>query len=294
MSFKRLFCLVFTVLICFCLSVKAENFGGDINVFYTEINSGEYLDIPLKISDCKGIISLIAEIDYDSDSMELESVKNGDFFESAPMKSQYITDIPYKIYWEDTVLGDRTGDGTLCTLRFKVTSGKNTKITVTVSDCFNSKFEDVELKVYSVSSTKNASSSINSNSSAVSSDSLAPQSSQAKSTSSNSASTVAQKNNISYIDNTVTVKTEENITPEKYEVFVVTENGETKKADFHKTENDNEIKFFYDEPEQIQQVQIKPKEQKAFNYWLWLIPFFLLIIGSTVIVLLIKKSKSRV
>lgn len=279
MFFKRLLCLVFCIMLGSSVFAFAETEGA-INVFYTEKIKGENLEIPVKISGCKGIISLITEITYDKNVMELSGVKNGDFFKSSPTKSQNITDNPYKIYWESTSSGNRTGNGTLCTLVFKVKSTENNKITLKVTDCFNADFKNVNLPVYSITKSYAPPVSSNNGSSDSSNDGDLPTSSAEQEKQSD------KKAEFTVNGNTVTVKPS---TQKPTKVTVVTQNGEQEIEKFSEKEN-GEITFQYETPEEIIEVKTESEQSSALSVLYIVIPF-VLVLAIAVIFITIKIRK---
>lgn len=145
-SINKLICFIVALVLisCFSISAYAEQ-NGTILIFSKNSSNEQSLSVPIKIEDCKGIISLIMSVEYNTENLQLQNVQNGDFFKALPMQSQTKFQTPYKIYWENSFDGDVSGDGTLCVLNFKILNPHDFDIKVTVEDCFNKEFQDIKL-----------------------------------------------------------------------------------------------------------------------------------------------------
>jgi hypothetical protein len=113
---------------------------------------GETTNVSVSIKNNPGVISLVAEISYDSTALKLTGVnKNADFWGAANMTpGGDLNAQPYRIIWYDGLAkSDFTEDGTLAELSFEVLKeGSHTiELSVAAGDTFNSSFSAVTFDV---------------------------------------------------------------------------------------------------------------------------------------------------
>lgn len=101
----------------------------------TEVKAGETVTVNLKLEKNPGIISMGVKLAYDSTKLELTGMENKKLLGNDYTASQYITDNPYSMIWnEGDSLANITTTGTLAVAIFKVKEGAATgETTVTVA-----------------------------------------------------------------------------------------------------------------------------------------------------------------
>jgi len=110
---------------------------------------GDIVEVPVRIKNNPGIISLGLSVDYDKDDLELTGVTdcgllgNAEFLAGKDLKK-----IPYILNWDDLTDKDHTDSGVLAVLRFKVLQELEYPSEVDVSlnkgSAFNAGMKDVD------------------------------------------------------------------------------------------------------------------------------------------------------
>lgn len=132
----------------FCVTGFAVSAGGTIGgtvLVFSKNLSGDEFSVPVEIADCKGIVSLIISVEYERSAVQLTEFQNGNFFGVEPTAGETYQSYPYKIYWETTLSGNKTGSGELVKLKFKRIGKSDNGIRVKVLDCFDENYNDVSL-----------------------------------------------------------------------------------------------------------------------------------------------------
>ena len=92
---------------------------------------GETVQIELKICDNPGITALSVSIGYSADDLELISVDNGGLFET-PISLGMLTVNPFTVSWYASDSGNKTDNGTVAVLTFRIREGaKDSPVTIT-------------------------------------------------------------------------------------------------------------------------------------------------------------------
>lgn len=112
--------------------------------------SGEYVEVPIVISNNPGISAIMLEIDFDKSCLIPDSIKAGDVCSSGTFTSNIQQDIPLtfheiiKVNWFNS--SDKTTNGTLFTIMFRVINPKNSEINIYCKEygVVNKNFESVE------------------------------------------------------------------------------------------------------------------------------------------------------
>ena len=120
--------------------------SGKLNLKNSFGSIGETINIPISIQDNPGVISLVADISYDTTALRLVSVnQNTEFWSSATMTpGGDLTAQPYRIIWYDGLAkSDFKEDGTLAIISFEILkAGSHTiKLSVSDDDTFNTNFD---------------------------------------------------------------------------------------------------------------------------------------------------------
>ena len=120
--------------------------SGILNLKNSFGSIGETINIPISIQYNPGVISLVAEISYDTTALRLVSVnQNAEFWASATMTpGGDLTAQPYRVIWYDGLAkSDFKEDGTLAILSFEILkAGSHTiKLSISDDDTFNTNFD---------------------------------------------------------------------------------------------------------------------------------------------------------
>ena len=126
-----------------------------VNAKNVTANAGEYVDVPIEITENSGIAGFNFNIEYDKSRLRPVSIKAGDIlsdgtFTSNIQQSGDVSNVDYVTsYWNNP--SDITGTGTLFTVRFKVDENATGEIPVTVTynegDICNQNFENVSADI---------------------------------------------------------------------------------------------------------------------------------------------------
>ena len=126
-----------------------------VNAKNVTANAGEYVDVPIEITENSGIAGFNFNIEYDKSRLRPVSIKAGDIlsdgtFTSNIQQSGDVSNVDYVTsYWNNP--SDITGTGTLVTVRFKVDENATGEIPVTVTynegDICNQNFENVSADI---------------------------------------------------------------------------------------------------------------------------------------------------
>ena len=111
------------------------------------VTAGDTVDIALTISGNPGITAISVQVDY-PDSLELLDIRSGGLFDNVSFGSR--SHSPMIISWYDASSGDRTDNGTLAVMKFRVKTGAEStavKLSYDEENIFNSSFDNVSAAV---------------------------------------------------------------------------------------------------------------------------------------------------
>ena len=161
---KKIVSLLLVMVLCLCTAIPVFAAGaGTIEVGSVTAKVGSTVEVPISIANNPGINYLKLKVSYDSTVLTMvsepvpTSLITGSF-----TPGEKLTNNPYSMVWVGT--GNSTGNGTIVTLKFKVSETAplaSTTVSVAVDECYNSADNSVPLSTKSGTVTvKEAGSSI--------------------------------------------------------------------------------------------------------------------------------------
>lgn len=106
----------------FVMEASAADASSEIQIATVSAEAGEEIDVPVEINSNDGIIAVSFTIDYDTDCLELLSVKDcGLFAEASYTPGGDLKAVPFRMMWENGLATDNyTDTGTIAVLHFQV------------------------------------------------------------------------------------------------------------------------------------------------------------------------------
>ena len=134
----------------FVMEASAADASSEIRIATVSAEAGEEIDVPVEINSNDGIIAVSFTIDYDTDCLELLSVKDcGLFAEASYTPGGDLKAVPFRMMWENGLATDNyTDTGTIAVLHFQVLDSAESglseiKINVEAENTFNVDMIDV-------------------------------------------------------------------------------------------------------------------------------------------------------
>lgn len=123
---KTICCLLVFILICSCIcaSLTLASTSNTLKVSSASATAGQEFSLVLSITSVSKIVALETQVQYDSNAIELVEVTAGDevFPTNTFVGSESVSANPYYLSWDNSAQGEKTANGVLATLKFKVKS----------------------------------------------------------------------------------------------------------------------------------------------------------------------------
>ena len=93
----------------------------EISVIDTSGFAGEVVNVNINIANNPGVTALSFNVEYDTSRLALAGVTDGAILGSATASfGNDLTANPYKLFWDDVLSTNNTGNGTVATLQFHI------------------------------------------------------------------------------------------------------------------------------------------------------------------------------
>ncbi|MBE6717224.1 MAG: hypothetical protein E7573_09935 [Ruminococcaceae bacterium] len=136
-----------------------------ISVEETQGYAGENVDVKISLKNNPGVTSVLLKITFDSSKLELIGVTDAGILGSQFHSNNYNS--PYTLSWaNDTATTNYTGNGTIATLRFRISSSLESNRTIPISvsyDYYNYDIIDKDLNKISCATTNGSVKVVNKN-----------------------------------------------------------------------------------------------------------------------------------
>ena len=132
------------------MEASAADTASEIKVATVSAEAGSEIDVPVEITSNEGIVAISFTIEYDTDALELVSVKDCGLFADASYTSGGdLTAVPFRVMWENALATDNyTDTGSVAIFHFNVLDTAESglseiKINVEADNTFDVNMDDV-------------------------------------------------------------------------------------------------------------------------------------------------------
>lgn len=132
------------------MEASAADTASEIKVATVSAEAGSEIDVPVEITSNEGIVAISFTIEYDTDALELVSVKDcGLFADASYTPGGDLTAVPFRVMWENALATDNyTDTGSVAVFHFNVLDTAESglseiKINVEADNTFDVNMDDV-------------------------------------------------------------------------------------------------------------------------------------------------------
>lgn len=132
------------------METSAADTASEIKVATVSAEAGSEIDVPVEITSNEGIVAISFTIEYDTDALELVSVKDcGLFADASYTPGGDLTAVPFRVMWENALATDNYTDiGSVAVFHFNVLDTAESglseiKINVEADNTFDVNMDDV-------------------------------------------------------------------------------------------------------------------------------------------------------
>ena len=132
------------------MEASAADTASEIQVATVSAEAGSEIDVPVEITSNEGIVAISFTIEYDTDALELVSVKDcGLFADASYTPGGDLTAVPFRVMWENALATDNyTDTGSVAVFHFNVLDTAESglseiKINVEADNTFDVNMDDV-------------------------------------------------------------------------------------------------------------------------------------------------------
>lgn len=132
------------------MEAYAADTASEIKVATVSAEAGSEIDVPVEITSNEGIVAISFTIEYDTDALELVSVKDcGLFADASYTPGGDLTAVPFRVMWENALATDNyTDTGSVAVFHFNVLDTAESglseiKINVEADNTFDVNMDDV-------------------------------------------------------------------------------------------------------------------------------------------------------
>lgn len=132
------------------MEASAADTTSEIKVATVSAEAGSEIDVPVEITSNEGIVAISFTIEYDTDALELVSVKDcGLFADASYTPGGDLTAVPFRVMWENALATDNyTDTGSVAVFHFNVLDTAESglseiKINVEADNTFDVNMDDV-------------------------------------------------------------------------------------------------------------------------------------------------------
>lgn len=132
------------------MEASAADTASGIKVATVSAEAGSEIDVPVEITSNEGIVAISFTIEYDTDALELVSVKDcGLFADASYTPGGDLTAVPFRVMWENALATDNyTDTGSVAVFHFNVLDTAESglseiKINVEADNTFDVNMDDV-------------------------------------------------------------------------------------------------------------------------------------------------------
>lgn len=156
---KKIVFLIVPILLISMLQITASAANYEVGASNINAAVGEEVEVPVKLSNNKGLMGFKISVSYLPDQIDVVSVKKGEFIGEGNFNTNFgVRDTGFDVIWNST--GNVAKDGTLFVLTVKLKEAVKDKAVIKLSysksDTFDSMWKDVALDCRDITVTKAA------------------------------------------------------------------------------------------------------------------------------------------